>query len=252
MKISIITPSYNQGAFIEKNILAVMDQNYPDFEHIIIDGGSTDNTVEVLKKYQHLKWISEKDKGQADALNKGFDLVTGEIVGWINADDFYEKNIFKNIETYFKKNKINWLVGTLNEVNLANNKIKKIESPEITYTALIKNPDIVKQPCTFFKTSFIKKAGGWNEKFYMVMDFDLWIRSAKIEAPKMVKDHFANFVIHKDQKTNIKNIKKQLKEITEILKREKAPKLDVAKLIFKKNKSLFKKRIKKIIKPAKE
>lgn len=71
LKISILTPSYNQGKYIEENILSVMNQNYPNFEHIIIDGGSTDNTDEILRKYPHLKWVSEKDEGQSDALNKG-------------------------------------------------------------------------------------------------------------------------------------------------------------------------------------
>ena len=68
MKISILTPSYNQGSFVEKNIQSIMSQNYPDFEHIVVDGGSSDNTVEILKKYPHLKWVSESDEGQADAL----------------------------------------------------------------------------------------------------------------------------------------------------------------------------------------
>ena len=85
MKITILTPSFNQGAFVEKNIQSVMSQDYADFEHIIIDGGSTDNTVDILKKYPHLKWISEPDEGQADALNKGLAMATGDIVGWINS-----------------------------------------------------------------------------------------------------------------------------------------------------------------------
>lgn len=105
IKISIITPSYNSSSFIEECIQSVLNQNYSNFEHIIIDGGSTDGTVEILKKYPHLKWISEPDEGQSDALNKGFKMATGEIIGWCNSDDVYCKDTFTKVSKYFKKNK---------------------------------------------------------------------------------------------------------------------------------------------------
>ncbi len=85
-KISVLIPSFNQGKYIEENIQSVLNQNYPNFEHIIIGGGSSDNTVGILKKYPHLIWVSEPDEGQSDALNKGVDMATGDIIGWINSD----------------------------------------------------------------------------------------------------------------------------------------------------------------------
>jgi glycosyltransferase involved in cell wall biosynthesis len=90
--VSIVTPSYNQGRFIEATLLSVRNQDYPNIEHLVIDGGSSDNTVEILEKYEkvyNLKWISEPDKGQSDAVNKGFERARGLIIGWLNSDDIY-------------------------------------------------------------------------------------------------------------------------------------------------------------------
>ena len=110
-KISIVMPSYNQVQFIERSILSVLNQDYPNIELIIIDGGSNDGTVEVIKKYEkHITfWVSEKDKGQSDALNKGFKHCTGEIYGWLNSDDLYLPNAFKHAATALEKylNKVN-------------------------------------------------------------------------------------------------------------------------------------------------
>ena len=105
-KISIIMPSYNQVEFIEKSILSVLNQDYKNFELIIIDGGSNDGTIEIIKKYQDYIsfWVSEKDKGQSDALNKGFKLASGEIYGWLNSDDIYLPNAFHNLMLAFKNN----------------------------------------------------------------------------------------------------------------------------------------------------
>jgi glycosyltransferase involved in cell wall biosynthesis len=97
MKISIITPSFNQGQFIEDAILSVISQQYDHFEHIVIDNCSADNTIEILNKYPHIKYISEPDRGQSDALNKGFRMATGDIIGWLNCDDFYLPGTFKTV-----------------------------------------------------------------------------------------------------------------------------------------------------------
>jgi len=113
-KISVITPSYNSGKYIEDAINSVLAQNYPNFEHVIADGGSTDNTIEILKKYPHLKWISEPDKGQSDAMNKGFKMSSGEIIVYLNADDFFEHSAFSNIVHAFEKNPdVDMIIGNL-------------------------------------------------------------------------------------------------------------------------------------------
>lgn len=100
-KISIVSPSYNQGIFIEAAIKSVLDQKYPNFEHIIIDGGSTDDTLKILKKYPHLIWVSEPDEGQSDAINKGFRLATGKYIGWLNVDDYYLPGTFSSVINAF-------------------------------------------------------------------------------------------------------------------------------------------------------
>lgn len=101
MKISVLTPSFRSGKSIERAILSVINQNYTDFEHIIIDGGSMDETLGILQKYSHLKWISEPDKGQSDAMNKAFALSTGDIIVYLNADDYFEPGTFEEVETIF-------------------------------------------------------------------------------------------------------------------------------------------------------
>jgi len=246
-KISILTPSYNQGKYIEENILSVLNQNYPNFEHIIIDGGSTDNTVEILKKYPHLKWVSEPDEGQSDALNKGLAMATGEIIGWINSDDYYEKNIFNEVAKEFEDENVQWVIGNIiNKYELIN-KYYKRKSPKVTYKTLIGPKCVMRQQGTFFRKELVLKAGGWNKDIYMCMDWDLWIRMAKISTPKMVDKYWAYFRWHDDQKSSAKNILRQLKEFRKIYKREGVSLFTQYKVYFRSYKSLIKSEIKKIL-----
>lgn len=246
-KISILTPSYNQGQYIEENILSVLNQNYPNFEHIIIDGGSTDNTVEILKKYQHLKWVSEPDEGQSDALNKGLKMATGEIIGWINSDDYYKENIFTDVAKEFKKKDVQWIIGNLiNKYELINKYYRK-KSPKVTYKTLILPKSVMSQQSTFFKKNLVLKAGGWDKDIYMCMDWDLWIRMARISSPKMVDKYWAYFRWHDDQKSSAKNVLRQLKEFNNIYKRENVSLFKSYKAYIPGIKTLFKSQIKKIL-----
>ena len=124
-RISIVTVSLNQGNYIEDAIQSVLKQNYKNFEHIIIDGISTDNTIEILKKYKHLKWISEKDEGQSDALNKGFKRCTGDIIGWLNSDDYYLEDTFNVVKNKLLNPSMDAVYGNCIFVNKENEDLFK-------------------------------------------------------------------------------------------------------------------------------
>lgn len=219
MKFSIITPSLNQAEFIEDTILSVLDQNYSDFEHIIIDGGSTDGTLDILKKYPHLKWISEKDSGQSNAINKGFKMASGEILAWINSDDFYQPGIFEGLNNYFEETPdCNILYGDITFIGKNKNVLDVVTGACISYKNLLNNPDIVRQPSTFWRRGVIKKYGLIREEYHVVMDFDFFLRIAKKN-----KFHYINknisFFRHYEENKTLSLRKKQLSEICTVLYR---------------------------------
>lgn len=218
--ISIITPSYNQAAYIEQTIQSVLRQGDAQVEHIVVDGGSTDGTVEILKRYPHLVWMSEKDRGQSDALNKGLAIARGTIVGWINSDDYYQQFIFDSVIEHFQSG-ASWVVGRQADVFDNGALVAFKDSPTINFDALIRNPDIVRQQATFFKRDAINAAGGWNADWHMVMDFDLWVRLSKVSPPVMVHEDWAYFRNHGAQKSSHANVLRQAAEIAAILRREK-------------------------------
>lgn len=245
MKISIVTPSYNQGKYIENAIQSILNQGTVDVEHIIMDGGSTDQTVEVLKRYPHLIWKSEKDRGQTHALNKGMKLCTGEIVGWINSDDFYERDIFATVLEAFSDPSIQWVIGKQPLYFDETGSIKPDTTPGITYERLLNNPDILRQAPAFFRKSFLDKFLPLDESLHMTMDLDLWLRMSKVASPKMFSNTFAYFRIQKDQKTNGELTGKQLQEMLVLFRREKATILQMARLTIRKIVCLSKYNLKK-------
>jgi len=220
--ITIITPSYNQAAYIEQTIQSVLRQDHTRVEHIVMDGGSTDGTIDILKRYPHLIWRSEKDLGQADALNKGLALAKGDIIGWINSDDYYQENIFGSVVRHFQSG-ASWVVGRQADVFENGALVVFKDSPKILFDTLVRDPDIVRQQATFFKRDAINAVGGWNVDCYMVMDFDLWVRLARISPPVMVEEDWAYFRNHGAQKSGLANILRQAAEIAAILRREKVP-----------------------------
>jgi glycosyltransferase involved in cell wall biosynthesis len=217
MKFSIITPTLNQSQYIEKTINSVLEQDYPDFEHIIIDGVSTDGTLEILKKYPHLKWISEKDSGQSNAINKGFRMATGDIVAWINSDDYYDSSVFKTVNDYFTRNSnSNFVYGDITYVDAQNKIVEKHKGANLTYENLVKCSDIIRQPSCFWKKCVIEKVGLLNENLHLVMDFDFFLRIGKQYTFDYIEKNVSFFRCYPDGKTG-KFRKKQLIELAKVL-----------------------------------
>lgn len=177
--VSIVTPSFNYGQFIEDAILSVRNQDYPNIEHIVIDGGSIDNTMEILEKYQkeyNLKWISEPDNGQSDAVNKGFRMAKGQIIGWLNSDDVYfAKDVFSYIVREFKANpKIEVIYGDNACINENNLILKVRRIPNFNHQRLLRL-DFISEPSTFFRRSVIEKYE-LDITLDLPMDYEYWLR----------------------------------------------------------------------------
>jgi glycosyltransferase involved in cell wall biosynthesis len=178
--ITIVTPSFNQGQFIEETISSVLNQTYKNIQYIIVDGGSTDKTMEVVRKYQNLIEIvlHEEDRGQTDAINKGFRLAKGELVGWINSDDFlYPDCIERIVELYNEKND-----GAIYYCTYVD-RVDKKSNILSTNKEIISDKDYllninyeVNQPASFYKTRIVKKIGYLEESIHYCMDLDLWLR----------------------------------------------------------------------------
>ncbi|GBD88055.1 hyaluronan synthase [bacterium BMS3Abin03] len=182
-KISIITPSFNQGKYIEKTIQSVFEQNYPNLEYIIIDGGSTDNTVEIIKKYQDKidYWVSEKDDGQADAINKGIKKATGEIIAWLNSDDFYYPDALHGIaEAYLKYPDAGLYTGNGYKVDRSgNNPRLYANSVGFDYNALLNGSCFILQPSTFINRKAVDKLGLLDDSLRYGLDLEYWLRIGK-------------------------------------------------------------------------
>lgn len=176
-KISIITPSFQQGEFIEDTILSVLHQNYPNLEFIIVDGGSTDQTISILKKYSDKLtwWISEKDQGQSDAINKGLEKATGQIVNWLCSDDMLMPNALFHIAQEFQNPKTNIICGWSRQFS-------KEKDYGLACTTLYKSfPELlfishICQPATWYRMETLKKLTPVNIGLHYAMDSELWLQ----------------------------------------------------------------------------
>ncbi|WP_205943488.1 glycosyltransferase family 2 protein [Pedobacter polaris] len=198
-KITIVTPTYNQGQFIEETIRAVLLQNYPNLEYIVIDGGSTDNTIEILDRYS--PWISfyesKKDKGQGHAINKGFSLASGEIYAWINSDDFYMDQAFYTLASAFVKSKADVLYGDSLVIDENKNELHYEKANYVTPKYLFVGGIIMQHSC-FWKAGVHEPI---LEELHCAVDSELWFRLIPGKKLKHVKFPLAVVRIQPDAKT---------------------------------------------------
>ena len=227
MKISIVTTNYNTDKYLEQTIQSVLNQKGDfELEYIITDGGSTDNSLDIIKKYKdRLKYISEKDKGQSDGINKGLKMATGDIVAFLNADDVYTDGALDKVVTYFKENpNCMWLTGYCKIIDENGKQIKKYITEyknrrlrKFTFEQLLIE-NCISQPATFWRRKLHDEVGYIDESLHYSMDQDLWARFASKYKLHLIKDYLAEFRFTPDTKTG-SSIEKTLKESRQIAQR---------------------------------
>lgn len=204
-KISIVTPSFNQGKHLEKTITSVLEQNCPNLEYIVIDGGSTDESLKIIQHYEkHLKyWVSEKDAGQASAINKGLTYCTGEIFNWLNSDDYLEPGALFKIANAFADENVKVVAGKVRKFSAKCEEI--IPNQNLSAKGLMCWDFDVKfvQPGVWLRRELVEQSGGIDEQFHYAFDWDLYIRYLyHFPVVKEIDDLLVNFRIHENSKTN--------------------------------------------------
>ena len=203
--ISIITPSFNQAKFLRRTMDSVLSQDYPRVEYIIMDGGSTDGSQAIIEEYtDHLAhWESIPDKGQTDAINKGFTRATGKYLAWLNSDDVYQPGALTEAVAYLEAHPdVGMVYGECNFIDAQDRAIGRFPAAQTDYQRLRRGYVHIPQQASFFRAELWKKVGPLDPSFYFAMDFDLWVRLAQ-EAPLVyLPDHlWASFRLHGDTKT---------------------------------------------------
>jgi len=204
-KISIITPSFNQGNYLEETILSVLNQNYADLEYIIIDGGSTDNSLELIRKYErHLKyWVSEKDRGQSHAINKGLEHCTGQIFNWINSDDTLAEDALFKVASAFENSKADIVAGEVNEFN-EKGILRKVKNQKLEINEYLKKDVelIYHQPAVWLRMDIMKETGFFKEEMHYCFDQDYLMRYLLRHNKVCYLDEVvANFRVHDGSKS---------------------------------------------------
>jgi glycosyltransferase involved in cell wall biosynthesis len=203
--VSIITPSFNQGRFLEQTMRSVLEQDYPRIEYIVIDGGSADNSVAIIEKYaaKLAYWVSERDKGQTDALNKGFSKAHGDILAWVNSDDAYTPGAVSAAVAYLQAHPdIGMVYGDLDFINENDRVIGRFNAAQTDLARLRRGFVHIPQPAAFFRAEHWCKVAPLDPSFYFAMDYDLWVRLAKVTQLKYLPGvPWAKFRLHSDAKT---------------------------------------------------
>jgi glycosyltransferase involved in cell wall biosynthesis len=207
-KISIITPSYNQGRYIGQTVQSVLSQGYPDMEYIVIDGGSTDGTIPILEaNEQHLQWISAVDNGQSDAINKGLRMASGEVMGFLNSDDLYAPGALLAVGEYFLINpEAQWVTGRCRIINAEGREIRKLITLyklfwlRVNWQPVLQVLNYISQPATFWRRAAMECTGYLDEDLHYAMEYDYWLRLSRNYPLRIIWKHLACFRIHPESK----------------------------------------------------
>ena len=214
-KISVVTPSFNQAEFLEQTILSVLEQNYAPLEYIIVDGGSTDGTLDILRRYESkLRWISEKDSGQANAINKGFRMASGNIFAWLNADDLYSPGALPTIAQSFAEHpEIAFIYGDALAIDDKNNTYGiRAHVKQTDFETLTQVGDHIVQPTAFWRQELWATIGELDETLHYALDYEYWMRVAKRYQLLYIPVCLAKERLH----TNAKTFKGSLRRLDEL------------------------------------
>lgn len=204
-RISIITPSYNQAAFLEETIVSILSQGYPSLEYIVMDGGSTDCSVEIIRKHADRIsfWVSEQDAGQADAIRKGFSRATGEVFGWLNSDDTLAPGTLRRVGEFFAAHPdVDITYGNMRIVDPSGRRLYTAY-PLLDLRILVYENRFIPQQAMFWRRELYERVGGVNPELRFAMDFELTVRFLRAGA-RVAKIHksLANFRFHPDAKSS--------------------------------------------------
>jgi glycosyltransferase involved in cell wall biosynthesis len=210
VKFTIITPSFNQGAFIERTIRSVLEQKGDfELEYLVIDGGSADETLSILDRYRdRLSWVSEADRGQSDAINKGFARAAGDVVAWLNSDDVYLPGALERVASTLRGTGARWAFGQCRIIDDRDREIRRAIawyknrlSRRYSLRRLL-TKDFIPQPATFFRRDLLEQAGPLDLESHYAMDYELWLRFAKICDPAFIPHDLAGFRWHGTSKSS--------------------------------------------------
>lgn len=204
MLVSIVTPSYNHAQFLEATIRSVLDQDYPNLEYLVVDGGSTDGSLEIIRKYADRLawWVSEHDRGQTDAINKGFTRARGDILAWLNSDDTYEpRAVAEAVALLQARPDVGMVYGDANFIDEQGQVIGRFPARQTDYRRLRQGYVHIPQQAAFFRGDLWRQVGPLDPTFYFAMDYDLWVRLARIAPLAYHPRLWANFRLHSNAKT---------------------------------------------------
>jgi glycosyltransferase involved in cell wall biosynthesis len=203
MKITIVTITLNAEKFLSRTIESVLSQDYPSLEYLIVDGGSTDNTIEIIKSYAsidgRIKWLTEPDRGISDAMNKGITLASGDVISHLHSDDYFPStDVLSSVaEVFYKNPLVLWVTGGVYFVDSESRVLRELKVRNYSYRKLVRGNCIL-HPATFVRRIGYDKVGLFDVSLKYTMDYDLWLRLGAISAPLTILKPLACFRIHRE------------------------------------------------------